>query len=56
MDSQQEPVRYKSNVLFGLESDSVVSFFAARVVGKKYISDNKKMVAVRVKTMLMASK
>ena len=27
MDGQQEPVRYKSNLLFGLESDSVsVSF------------------------------
>jgi len=23
MDGQQEPVRYKSNLLFGLESDSV---------------------------------
>ncbi|MEG3754211.1 hypothetical protein [Psychromonas arctica] len=26
MDGQQEPVRYKSNVLFGLESDSVSVF------------------------------
>jgi len=27
MDGQQEPVRYKRNLLFGLESDSVPALF-----------------------------
>jgi hypothetical protein len=35
MDGQQEPVRYKSNLLFGSESDSVLVFLLTFSSDKK---------------------
>ena len=56
MDGQQEPVRYKSNLLFGSESDSVPALFAYFLYWfrESKVADRAKHQVMKYQTAMMS--